>query len=112
MYLYIGGYIIYLCHNHKERIVYISGKQLPDDGFPNQYNSILLPFVHDPHRNHFLYPSSDDSSDTKGGGENLYIDPEQHPVRIRIYGTPHLDSILAGKPCINKSFNIFDDEID
>ena len=40
------------------------------------------------------------------------MDPEQPPVGISIYGTPHLDNRLASKPISNKYLAIFDDEID
>ena len=44
--------------------------------------------------------------------ENAFIDSEQPPFRTCIYGTPHLDNSLAGKPLSNKYVNIFNDEID
>jgi len=40
------------------------------------------------------------------------IDPEQRPVRKRIYGAPYFDNRLAGKHISNEYLNIFDDEID
>jgi len=111
-YFYIGAYITHLHRNHKERIVYVSAEQLPDDGFAIEHYSILLPFVHEPHHDPFLHPSDDDSSDTEADSENACIDPEQPPVRTRICGTPHVDNRLASKPVSNEYFDIFDDEID
>ena len=111
-YSYIRAYITHLCRNHNERIVYVSAEQLPDDGFAIEHDSILLPFVHEPHHDPFLHPSDDDSSDTEADSENACIDPEQPPVRTRICGTPQLDNRLAGKPISNEYFDIFDDEID
>ena len=85
---------------------------VPDDGFAIEYDSILLPFVHEPHRDPFLHPSDDDSSDTEADSENACIDPEQPPVRTRMYCTPELDNHLAGKPISDEYFDIFKDEID
>jgi len=81
---YIGGYITHLRRDHKERILYISAEQLPDDGIAIEHDSILLPFVLEPHRDPFLHPSDDDSSDTEADSENACIDAEQPPVRTRI----------------------------
>jgi hypothetical protein len=75
-YSYIGDFITHLRRNHKERIVYVSAVQLPDDGFEIEHDSILLPFVHEPHHNPFLHPFNDDSSDTEANSENACIDPE------------------------------------
>jgi hypothetical protein len=111
-YTYTGAYITHLSRNHKESIVYVSAEQLPDDGFAIEYDRILLPFIHEPHRDPFLHPSADDSSDTKADRENACIDPEQPPVRTRICGTPSLDNWLAGKLISNKYFDIFNDESD
>jgi len=111
-YSYIGAYITHLCRDHKERIVNSSAKLLPDDGFAIEHDSILLPFVHEPHHNPFFHPSDDDCSDTEADSENECIDPEQPPVQTRICGTPHLDNCLAGKPISNEYFDVFDDQID
>ena len=111
-YSYIGAYITHLRRNHKERIVYASAQQLPDDGFAIKHDSIQLPFVHEPHRDAFLHLSDDDSSDTEANNENACVDPEQPPAQTRIYGTPHFDNHLAGKPIGNEYFDIFDNEID
>jgi len=108
----IGAYITYLHRDHEQRIVYVSAKQQADDGFVIDHNCILLPFVHEPHRDPFLHLSDYDSSDTEAKSENVCIDPEQPPVWTRINGTPHLDNHLTGKPISNKYFYIFDDEID
>jgi len=112
MYTYIGTYLTDLSRNHKEMIAYVSGDQLPHDGFAIQCNSILLPFVHELHRNAFLHLSDNYLSDTETDIENAYIDPEQPPLRTCIYGTPHLDNCLASKPISNNYFDIIDDEID
>jgi hypothetical protein len=112
MYSYIGAYITHLCRDHKVRIVYASAEQLPDDGFANEHDTILLPFVHEPHHDPFFHPSDDDSSVTEADSENACIDPEQPPVRTRTCGTPHLDNCLAGKPISMEYFDIFNDDID
>jgi len=111
-YSYIGAYVTHLRHDHKERIVYISAELLPDDDFAIQHDTILHPFVQEPHHNPFFHPSDNDSSDTEADSENACIDPEQPPVRTCICGTPHLDNRLAGKPISNEYFDVFDDEID
>jgi hypothetical protein len=112
MYCYIGAYITYLRCDQKDRILYVSAKQLADDGFPIEHDSILLPFVPEPHQNAFLHPYDDDSSDTEADSENACIDPEQAPVRTRICGSPQRDNRQAGKPISHEYFDIFDDEID
>jgi hypothetical protein len=111
-YSYISTYITHLRPDHKERIVYVSAQQLPDDGFAIEYDSILLPFIHERHHDPFLHPFGDDSRVTEAHSENACIDPEQHPVWTRICGTAQLDNHLAGKPISNEYFDIFDDQID
>jgi len=111
-YSYIGAFISHLRRNHKERIVYVSAEQLPDDGFVIKHDSILLPFVHEPHHDPRLHRSDIHSSDAEADSENACIDPEQPPVRTRICATPHLDNCPAAKPISNEYFNIFDNEID
>jgi len=111
-YACIGAYITHLRHDRQERIVYISAEQLPDDGFVIEHDSILLPFIHEPHRDPFLHPSDNDSSYTKAYSENACIDPEQPPVWTCICVTPYLDNPVASKPICNEYFDIFDDEID
>jgi len=111
MYSYIDAYIPDLCCNHKERIVCISGEQLPDDSFVIEHDSILLPFIHGLHHNPSLHSSNNDPSDTEANSENACINPEELPVHIHIYGTPHLDNHPTGKPISNEYFNIFDNEI-
>jgi hypothetical protein len=111
-YSYIGTYIAHLRCDHKERTVYVSAEQLPDDGCAIEHDSIRLPFVHEPHHDPFLHHSDDDSSDTEADSENACIDPEQPPVQTRICGTPQLDNRLAGKPISNEYFVVFNDEID
>jgi len=112
MYSYIGAYITHLCRDHKERILYVSAKQLPDDGFAIEQNTILLRFVHEPHCDPFLHTPDNDCSEKEVASEHASIDPEQPPVRTRTYSTPHLDNRLAGKPISNERFNIFDNAID
>jgi len=51
MYSYIGVYITPPCCDQKAMLVYISAKQLPDDGLVIKQGSILLPFVPEPHHN-------------------------------------------------------------
>jgi len=111
-YSYIGAYITHFRRDHKERIVYVSAEQLPDDGLAIEHDSILLPFVHEPHHDPFFHHSDDDSSDTEANSKNPCIDPEQPPVRTRNCGTPHLDNHLAGKPISNEYFDVFDEESD
>jgi len=112
MYFHIGAYITHLHRDHKERIVYISAEQLPDNGFAIEHDSILLPFVHEPHHVPFLHPYDEDFSNTEADRENACIDPEQPAVRTHIYSTPRLDNRLAGKPISNNYFDIWDDGID
>ena len=107
-YSYIGAYITHLCRDHTEWIVYVSAEQLPDNGSAIEYDTILLPFIPEPHRDPSLHPSNNDSSNTEADSENACIDPEQPPVCTRICGTPHLDNRLAGKPIGNKYFDILD----
>jgi hypothetical protein len=75
-YSYLSSYITHLCRNHNETIVYLSAEQLPGNGFAIEHDSILLPFVHEPHHHPFLHPSDDDSGDTEADSENAFIDPE------------------------------------
>jgi len=75
-------------------------------------NSIPLPFIPKPQSDPSLHNSDDDSSHTRADSEHLCVAPEQPPVPICIYGTPHCDNHLAGKPISNQYFHIFDNEID
>jgi len=109
---YIGTYITHLGRDHNKENVYVSAEKLPDDGFVTTHDSILLQFIHEPHRDPFLHPSDNDSCDTEADRENACIDPEQPPVWTRMNGTPHLDNRLGWKPIINKYFAIFDNEIE
>jgi len=111
MYSDIGTFITHLHCDQRETIVYVSAKQLPDDGLVIEHNRILLPLLHELHRDPLLHPFDDDSSDTEANSHNACIDPEQPPVWSCINGTPHLDNRPAGKPISNEYFNIFDDEI-
>jgi hypothetical protein len=79
-YSYIGAYITHFCGDHQERLHYWSGKQLPDDGFPIEHDSILLPLVHEPHNDHLLDPSYNVLTDTQADRDNMCIDPDQPPV--------------------------------
>jgi len=70
-----GTYITQVRRNHKDTIVAVSYEQLPDDGFVIEHDSILLPFIYAVHCNPIVYPSDDDSSDTKTNSENECIVP-------------------------------------
>jgi hypothetical protein len=94
----IGAYITDLRRNQKQTKLNLSTKQLPDDGFPIKHDSILLPFIHEPHCDCFLPRLDNDYSDTEADSGNECIIPEQPSVLRRIFGTPHLDNRLAGKP--------------
>jgi hypothetical protein len=111
-YTNISTYITDLGRYPKDRIIYVSAKQLPDHGFAIEHNSILLPFVQELRHNCLLHPSDDDFCDTEADSRHACIKPEQPPVRTGISGTAHRDNCLAGKHISNKHFNIFDDEID
>jgi len=112
MYSYLSSYITHLRRAHKAWTVYASAEQLPDDGFVIEHDSILLPFIHEPHCDPFHHPSDEDACYTDAESENSWIDPEQPLVQTRICGTPQLDNGLASKPMSNEYFHIFDDEID
>jgi len=112
MFSYRSAYIIQLRRDHNERIVYVAATQLPDDGFVIEHDSILLQCVYEPHRDPFVNTSDDDFSNTEADSDNVCIDPQYSPVWTHIYGTPHLDNHLAGKPISNKYFDIFDNDID
>jgi len=77
-----------------------------------EHDSILRPFVDEPHHHSFIHPCDQYCSDIDDDSEDACIDPAQPSVRTRPCGTPHLDVSLAGKPICNKYFNIFKDEID
>lgn len=110
-YFYIGAYITQLCQYNNVRIGYIVAKQLPDDGFVIEYNSILMSFVYEPYRDCFLPHSDDDCSDTEADCYNECIDPEQSPFWTRIYGTSHWDNCRAGMPISNEYFDVFTDDM-
>lgn len=111
-YPYICTYITFLCYNHKERILYLSAEQLPDDGFAIGHDSILSLFVYKPHCNMYLHPSIDESSNTEADGKNASFNPAWPPVWPRIEDTQHVDHLLTCQPTSNEYFNIFDNEID
>jgi len=111
-YSYIGTYNTHLHCVHKEWIVYVWAKQLPDDTFAIDHDSILLPCVQEPHHGPFVHPSHHDSSDTEANCENAWINAEPPAVRTSIYGTPHFGNRLAGKSISNQHFDFLDDEID
>jgi len=108
----IGAYLTHLRRDHKESIICISAKPLPDDGFAIEHDSFQLPFVHEPHHDPIHHPSDTGSSNTEADSEKACIDPEQPPVRTRIYGTSPLDNRQAGKRISDEYFDIFKDEID
>jgi len=100
-YFYIGAYITHLQCDHRATLVYISADQMPDDGFAIKDDSILLPFAQKQNQDWLLPLSDDKSCNTGDDSEKACIDPEQPPVRTPIYGTPHMDDRLAGKPMSN-----------
>jgi len=112
MYSYIGTYITHLHYDHKDRIVYVSAEQLPDDGFAIKHDGILFPFDHEPLWDPFPQPSDNDSKDTEDDSANVCINLEQPPVRTHIYGTPHSDNCLASKPVSKQYFDTFEDKTD
>jgi len=109
-YSYIGADITHLCGNHSESIIYISAKQLPDDGFMIEHDRLQLPFLHESHCDSFLHPSDDGSSNTEANTNDAYIDPQQPPVWTCIYGTPHKDNHLASRLLRNEYFDNLSDE--
>jgi len=110
VYSYIGAFIPHLLCGKKERILYWSAEQLPDDGFAIEHDCILLPFLDELHWDPFIRRSDDDCSDIDVDSENPRIDPEQPPVRTRVYCTPQLYHRPAGKQISTKYFVIIDDE--
>jgi len=108
----IGAYIIQHRHYHKDWIVYVSPEQLLNVTAGIEHITILLSLVHEQHRDPYLHPSDDDSSNPVPAHKIAGIDQEQHPVSTRIDGIPHLDNCLASKPSTNDYFDIFDNEID
>ena len=111
MYSYIGACITHLDCDIKDRILYISAKQLPDDGFVIEHDCILLPFVHELHCHPVLHPSNNDSGDTVAHGKHLHVDWEQAAVRRIHYGTPHSENCLAGKLISYEYFDILDHQM-
>jgi len=75
-YSYIDAYITPLCRDYKERIVYRSADQLAGEGSAIDHDIFLVGFVYEPHWEHFLHSSDDDSSDRAGYSKNVYMDPE------------------------------------
>jgi len=65
----------------------------------------LLPFVYEPHRDPFLDPSDNNSSNPVATSDTASIILEQPPVRTHIYGTPHLHKRVAQNPISNKYHN-------
>jgi len=111
-YSYIGTNITHLDRNHKERFVYVSAAQLPDDCVVIEHDRSLLPFVHELLCNHSVHISKDDSSNTEADSDKAFDDPEHPPVLTCIYDSLHFNNHLAGKPIRNKYFDIFDNEIE
>jgi hypothetical protein len=89
----------------------MSAELLPDDRFPNEYNTFELVLGSDSHRDPFVHHFTNDTCDTEAGSDDVYIDPDDPPVPICIFSTPHLDNLLACQPSSNEDFNIFDHEI-
>lgn len=79
--------------------------------FEIAHDSILYPFIHKLHPNPFLHPSKHISSYSAADSKNTWVDAEQPPVQTCFYGTPHLDTGLAGNPNSNRYFDIFHDDI-
>jgi len=104
--------ITHLRHDRKVRIIYLSTKPLPDDGFASEHHSIELPCIYEPHGDPSLHSSDNDSSDTEADSHNQCIDPAQPPVQAPIYGTPHLDNRLPSKPISTSYFDILEVEKD
>lgn len=77
MYSYIGAYITHCDCNQQEMIVYISTKELPDDGSAMKHHSILLEYIYAQHCVPFHYPCDDDFSNTKANCNNVCVNPEQ-----------------------------------
>jgi len=75
-YSYIGTYITHLRRNHKERIVHLSVKQQPEDGFAIEHGSLLRPFVNELHCDPWLHTAEVDSSNTYANSENVFTIPE------------------------------------
>jgi len=105
MYSYFGADITPLRYDHKETIVHISAEHVWEDRIGIERDCILLSFVYAPHRDPFLNPSYDVSSDSAANSKNAFIDPEQPPVRNRIYSTPHLGNRLVGNSICNEYFD-------
>jgi len=77
-----------------------------------EQDGILLPFVHEPHRDYLLYPVDNDPRNSEANSDNGCFDQEQPPVRTRSYGSPHSDNGLARQPVSTNYFNSFDDQLD
>jgi len=76
LYSNIGDYISHLSHDNEERILYVSAKQLSDDGFVIKCITILLKLVKDPHRDPVLHPSDADPSITESKSETGCVNQE------------------------------------
>ena len=105
-------YITHLYCEHKERILYVSAEQMPDDGFAIKQDSILMRLVDETHHDPFPQLANNHASDTEANTKNAFIDPEQPPVRTLISATPHWENQLTGKTIGNQYFNILDDDPD
>jgi len=75
-YSYIGDYITDIRCEQKKLIVYVSPEQLSDYGFVIEHDIILLPCIHEPHRDSFHHPFNSDSSNLQADSKNLFIDQE------------------------------------
>jgi len=106
----IGAYITHLSLDQKGRIVFLSAKQLPDDGFVTKDDSIWHRFILELQCDPFLHLSINDCSDIGADSNHVFVDPVQPPVRTWINGTTDLAHRLSGKPISNKYFDIFDDD--
>jgi hypothetical protein len=73
---YIGAYYTHLCRDYKVKIVSVSAEHVPDNGFAIEHDSILLPFILEPHRNQFCHHFDANSCSKEAKSENDCIDVE------------------------------------
>jgi len=68
--------------------------------------------MNQPHHNPFRQTSDNDSSHTQRYSNPASINPEQPPVQICIYVTPHMNNHLGGKAIGNENGDILNIEND
>jgi hypothetical protein len=105
-YVSIDTDITHLNCYRKKKIFYVLAGELPDINNMIMQQSILLPFVHEPHHNRFRHHSSNDSSDTEAEIWNQGVDAEQPPVRTGMVGNPYYANHGAGNPNVQEQFDI------